>query len=430
MPAKSFVKICFCILALIGSVTLCTLSLLKGWNAITIITIIIGIISIVLIFNVYKISVRKVAFMFDAIENDDFTFRFTGNSTRIQTDELLNRSLNRIKNLVIEARQEVREREKYFEHILNQVTTGIIILNEQGIVFNKNQHALHLLGLAHLTHVKQLSQVAEGLDEHFFSIQEGENRKVSFFDEVSEITLNLTATSVHLQGKVLKIIALSNIAADIDEAREDSWKRMSSVLTHEIMNSLAPVTSLSQSLLQTSDAEMVRQGLEIINDTAGGLTKFVENYRSITRIPAPQLQEIDLEILVKNEVNLLSSKIIVKIETGNCMISADKGQISQVLVNLLKNAMEAVRESENEDAKVWVEMGRNAKGNLFVDVCNTGNPISDEIRNNIFVPFFTTKETGNGIGLSISRQIMRLHEGTLTLSTKPFTRFRMQFCIN
>jgi len=95
--------------------------------------------------------------------------------------------------------------------------------------------------------------------------------------------------------------------------------------------------------------------------------------------------------------------------------------------NLLKNAIEAVGESGNQDAKVWVEIGRNSKGNLFIDICNTGIPISDEIRDNIFVPFFTTKANGNGIGLSISRQIMRMHDGTLTLSTKPFTRFRIQF---
>jgi nitrogen fixation/metabolism regulation signal transduction histidine kinase len=365
--------------------------------------------------------------MFDAIENDDFTFRFTGSSTRLQSDELLNRSLNRIKNLVIEARQGIREREKYFEYILNQVSTGIIIVNEQGIVFNRNQHALRLLGLSQLTHIRQLSQVSEGLDKQFINLDEGENRKVTFYGEASEITLNIASTFVNLQDKRLKIIALTDIAADIEEAREESWKRMSSVLTHEIMNSLAPITALSESLLHTSDQEMVHQGLEIINSTAGGLKKFVENYRSITRIPTPQFQDIDLDTLVIKETELLSSTVDVKIETNNCLISVDKMQISQVLVNLLKNALEAIRESGDESEKVWVEIGRNTKGNLFIDVCNTGVPISDEVRDNIFVPFFTTKENGNGIGLSISRQIMRLHEGTLTLSTKPFTRFRMQF---
>ncbi|MDR2971361.1 MAG: ATP-binding protein [Bacteroidales bacterium] len=365
--------------------------------------------------------------MFDAIENDDYTFRFTGSSTRLQSDELLNRSLNRIKNLVIEARQEIREREKYFEHILNQVTTGIIMVNEQGIVFSRNRQALHLLGLSQLTHIRQLSQISEGLEKHFVTLDEGENRKVTFFGEASEITLNIAATFVNLNNKRLKIIALTDIAADIEEAREESWQRMSSVLTHEIMNSLSPITSLSESLLHTSDKEMLHQGLEIIHTTAGGLKKFVENYRSITRIPAPQFQDIELDRLVRKETELLSSDIIVKIEATNCLISADYGQISQVLVNLLKNGLEAALESGDPCAKVWIEMGRNLKGSLFIDVCNTGIPISDEIRDNIFVPFFTTKEEGNGIGLSISRQIMRLHEGTLTLATKPFTRFRMQF---
>jgi nitrogen fixation/metabolism regulation signal transduction histidine kinase len=393
----------------------------------TAVAILAALVSIILIFNVYRNSILKIAFMFDAIENDDFTFRFTGSSTKLQTDELLNHSLNRIKNLVIEARQEVREREKYFEHILNQVTTGIIITNEQGIVFNRNRHALRLLGLSQLTHICQLAQISEGLDKQFLTLDEGENRKVSFFGVASELTLNIAATFVNLQDKKLKIIALTDIATDIEDAREESWQRMSSVLTHEIMNSLAPVTSLSESLLKTSDQKMIQQGLEIINSTAGGLQKFVENYRSLSRIPAPQLQDIELDKLVKKETELLSSEISVKIETTDCLISADKIQISQVLLNLLKNAMEAVSESEDENAAVWVEVGRNAKNCLFIDVCNTGAPISEEVRDNIFVPFFTTKEEGNGIGLSISRQIMRLHEGTLTLVTKPFTRFRMQF---
>ncbi|MCL2168327.1 MAG: ATP-binding protein [Lentimicrobiaceae bacterium] len=413
------------ILILIGSVICCTFSLLQGWKIIAIISILISLISVIVIFSVYKTSVRKIAFMFDAIENDDYTFRFTGSSIRLQTDELLNRSLNRIKSLVLAARQEIREREKYFEHILNQVTTGIIILNEQGIVFNCNKHALRLLGLSQLTHIRQLSSIIKGLDEHFINLQEGETRKVSFYDEVSEVTLSITATHVMLQNKRLKIVALTNISADIDKVREESWKRMTSVLTHEIMNSLAPVTSLSQSLLNNTNTETIHKGLEIINETAGGLTKFVENYRSITRIPAPKLQDIDLEALVIKETELLSSKIEIKTATANCIVSADKGQISQVLVNLLKNAIEAVE--ENKEAKIWIEIGRNKKGGLFIDVCNTGILISDEIRDNIFVPFFTTKENGNGIGLSISRQIMRLHEGTLTLSTNPFTRFRMQF---
>ena len=427
MFSKSFIKIFIFVFTLMGSIVLCTVSIVNAWNILTAVAILAALISIILIFNVYRNSILKIAFMFDAIENDDFTFRFTGSSARLQTDELLNHSLNRIKNLVIEARQEVREREKYFEHILNQVTTGIIITNEQGIVFNRNQHALRLLGLPQLTHICQLAQISEGLDKQFLTLAEGENRKVSFFGEASELTLNIAATFVNLQDKKLKIIALTDIATDIEDAREESWQRMSSVLTHEIMNSLAPVTSLSESLLKTSDQKMIQQGLEIINSTAGGLQKFVENYRSLSRIPAPQLQDIELDKLVKKETELLSSEISVKIETTDCVISADRGQISQVLLNLLKNAMEAVSENEDENAAVWVEVGRNAKNCLFIDVCNTGAPISDEVRDNIFVPFFTTKEEGNGIGLSISRQIMRLHEGTLTLVTKPFTRFRMQF---
>jgi nitrogen fixation/metabolism regulation signal transduction histidine kinase len=383
--------------------------------------------AIFLIINGYNSSLKKIAFMFNSIENDDFTFRFTLLSKQFQNDRLLNMSLNRIKDLVSEARQEVREREKYYETILNQVTTGIVIMNEQGIVFHINKQALTLLGLYRLTHIRQLSVISEGLDLQFSTLLDGESRMVKFFNEAAEATLNITARHLQLQGKSFKIIALTDIADEVDQIRMESWQRMSRVMTHEIMNSLAPITSLSQTLLDTHDTETIRHGLEIINETSKGLSKFVENYRTLTRIPPPVLEEIDLKTLIENELNLIGGNIELSILTSNTLILADKVQISQVMMNLLKNAIEALQEVQRPDAKIWIEIATNSKGRLYVDFCNNGLSISDEIRDNLFVPFFTTKEQGNGIGLPLSHQIMLMHEGGLQVFTKPYTKFRVQF---
>ena len=423
------VKLILRILLLLSATVTATFSFLHHWNIVGICAVVVALFAIFLIIRVYSLSVQKIAFMFNSIENDDFTFRFTLTSKRFKNDKLLNSSLNRIKDLVLAARQEVREREKYFETILNQVTTGILICNEQGIVFLINKQALTLLGLSRLTHIKQLSAIAEGLDVQFGTLAEEESRMVKFFNETAEVTLNITATHLQLQDKWFKIIALTNIADDVDLIRMESWRRMSRVMTHEIMNALAPITSLSQTLLNSSDAGTIHRGLEVIHQTSQSLKKFVENYRSLTRIPPPVLEDIDLKILIENEINLIGNQIELNVLTSETTVLADKIQIAQVIMNLLKNATEAIAEAQTSvAATVWVEIFRNAKGRLYADVCNSGLPISDEIRENIFVPFFTTKPHGNGIGLSLSHQIMLMHEGSLQLLAKgEGTRFRVQF---
>ena len=427
ISGNSLIKLVLHILVLTSAAVASTFAFVNSWNIIGIVAVVIAIIAAFSIIRTHNSSMQKIAFMFNSIENDDFTFRFTLVSKRFQKDKLLNSSLNRIKDLVSAARQEVRGREKFFEAILDQVTTGVMVINEQGIVFHINKQALTLLGLSRLSHIRLLSTISEGIDIQFSTITDGESRMVKFFNEVSEVTLNITATHLQLPNKSLKIIALTDIAGDVDQVRMESWRRMSRVLTHEIMNSLAPITSLSQSLLNNTEPEIIRRGLEIINQTSMGLSKFIENYRSLTRIPLPVIEEIDLMKLIENEISLIDAGIELTVFTPDTTLLADKVQISQTVMNLLKNAIEAVKEACDPKAKIWVEIARNSKGRLYADICNTGISISDEIRENLFVPFFTTKEEGNGIGLSLSHQIMLMHEGSLQVFTKPSTKFRMQF---
>ncbi|MFI3263609.1 MAG: ATP-binding protein [Rikenellaceae bacterium] len=399
--------------------------------SLTAILIFVVIIAGVTVIKRYRATLHKISVMLDAIDNDDLSFRFStkAKSSSSGSDQLLNQSLNRVKEMVIEAREEAREREKYFETIIEQSNLGVIVANKQGITLQVNSQSLKLLHLARLTHLDQLGKMNSDLPTIFKEIKQGQNRQICFYSDSSEVRLNLYANELYLKGQNTKVLILTDISQNIDKTEVDSWSRISRVLTHEIMNSLAPITSLSKSLLDSNDPEYTHKGLEIIASTADTLIEFVNNYRTLTRVPKPICEDTDIEQLVHQEVALISKDLEIKTETCSSpyMAYVDQNQIKQVVINLLKNGLEATEDIPN--SVVWVELSKAPNGAIRLDICNNGSPITDEIREDIFVPFFTTKEGGSGIGLSLSRQIMRLHEGSITLSTQPYTRFRIQFSV-
>lgn len=423
MTKKSIIYLLLRLLALGGIVALGVVLLYNEIGFGFVLSMAVVLVLMFFIVRSFTLTMKKVGFMFNSIENDDFTFRFTAVKTKVANERYVNEALNRIKNLVLDAREEARRREKYYEVILNQLSSGIMIFNNQGVVFQVNDACLRLLGISSLTHIRQLEGVHTVIARELFDITEGQSKVVKFYDEISQVSLSLTCTHVETYQQSAKVVTITDIAGEIDSAEMDSWQRLSRVLTHEIMNSLAPITSLSETLLNTNDASMQKRGLVVINETAKGLTGFVENYRKLTRLPQPILALTDVEALVRKEVALFDGCVEILMKTSACTIEIDKTMISQVIVNLIKNALEAAC-----GEKVWIVIGRKENtGALYIDVCNEGDKISDEMRENIFVPFFTTKEKGSGIGLSLSRQIMRLHNGALTLSTRPYTTFRLQF---
>ncbi|MFI3295658.1 MAG: PAS domain S-box protein, partial [Rikenellaceae bacterium] len=283
----------------------------------------------------YSMIAKKVAFMFDAVENDDFTFRFTGNRQQINSDQMLNESLNRIKELVLDARMTAKEREKYYELILSNIQSGIMVFNKSGVIFQVNHRVLELFGLSQLTHIRQLDLTQEKLSQHFFSLKDGESAMVKFYNEVGEVSISISAVHLVLRGIPLKIVSLTDIAANLDSQEIENWQRISRVLTHEIMNTLSPISSLSQTLLQTQDREMIQQGLEVIAQSSEDLHTFVDNYRRLTRLPTPHFTEVELSVLVVREVQLLDPLIPVNLNTPHSVVTADRGMISQVVVNLL-----------------------------------------------------------------------------------------------
>ena len=353
-----------------------------------------------LLYRRYRRTIGKVTFLFNAIDNLDFAFHFPEHGR----DRLVNESLNRIRRIIEKARHDLMERERYYEQIINAVSTGIMVVDERGGVLQHNEAALRLLGVEVLTFE---SQVMDKLASENFLRRE---------------------TAALLNGKKVRIIAFSDIRNELSSRELESWTKLIRVLTHEIMNNVAPITSLSETLIHKADDDDIKEGLSVINTTGKQLLNFVNNYRRMTLILKPQPKLFYVKPFLERMITISSeyskdSNINLDIPVSDLLLYADESLIAHVVTNLLKNAVEAGATSISLSAYTTPD------DSIIIDISNNGNPIPSEEAQQIFVPFFTTKPTGSGIGLSISRQIMKQSGGSLELikSDTTSTLFRLKF---
>lgn len=291
-----------------------------------------------------KRNAQKVAFMFDAIDNSDYAFRYATRG-RSSNDKLVSESLNRITQILFQAKADAAQKEKYYELIMNCVNTGIIVLDDNGVIYQTNNEALRLLGLAVFTNVRQLARIDENLKTVIQNIQPGDKHQISFTNERGNVHLSIRVSEMTLQDKHVRILAINDINSELDDKEIDSWIRLTRVLTHEIMNSVTPITSLSDTLLslhQNADDE-IRNGLEVISTTGKSLISFVESYRKFTHIPTPEptlfyVQKFAERMvkLARHHTNFPNITINVGVEPSDLIVYADENLISQVVLNLLK----------------------------------------------------------------------------------------------
>ena len=368
--------------------------------------------------NVYRRIVRNLDFIFGAVRNNDFSFRFVENPLRTE-HSVVNHSLNRIKEVLDEAKMKALEKERYFEAVIECANVGIVILLENGAVVQNNSKALKLLGVPVLGHVGRLQGVSQSLAETLLKIAPMEKRSVSFSTESGEVNLLLSCSVMKYEGQELRIVSIEDINRELDMQEGLAWEKLTRILTHEIMNSLAPVTSISGTLLNSKgNAEVLQQGLETIHGTSDRLMKFVDSFRSVTRIPLPKKEPFYLLELFNEAVPLIAPgdiRLVLAVDPKDTMIYADRVQLQQVVVNLLKNAVEAC---SLRDGERWIELRSHIAPDerVYIEISNNGGAIPADVAENIFTPFFTTKRDGSGIGLAVSKQIIRLHGGTLSLS--------------
>ena len=357
----------------------------------------------------------KVAYMLDALEDKELNFRFDERRLR---GRRFNRTLNRLRNIFDKERHEIIEQEKYFGLMLDHVKTGIAVIEKDGRVTYCNKTALSLLGIATFGHIRQLRSVSDSLYASFRTIADGNEERASYYNESGKMTISLTASQATIGKDNVRIIAFNDISNEIAENEQQSWSKLIRVLTHEIMNTITPIASLSDTLMTFDGADDdIRNGLSTISESSKGLIKFVDSYRNLTRVAPPVKKAFYFKELAERVINLtreqtiMSGAICTYVEKSeDVLLYADEGQITQILINLVKNAVQA----EAKNIEITAEI--NLSEHIIINVTNDGNPISKESQEEIFVPFFTTKQEGTGIGLSLSRQIMRLHNGSLSLT--------------
>ncbi|MCH5305237.1 MAG: GHKL domain-containing protein [Rikenella sp.] len=402
----------------IGCSVLTTLFAVQGRYAAALLSGLAATATLCRLIRFYHRQAAKLTFLFNSIENGDYAFQFSR-----RNDSLVNAPLNRIRDLLVKARDETIEQEKYFRLILESVTTGIVIINERGNVMQTNREAIRLLGIEPFTHIVQLARLNERFPALMREMADGESRQLVCNSDEGAETLSVRASSIVRRGERLKILVLTDIENELSDREIESWIRLIRVLTHEIMNSINPITSISDSLVsrigEVTDRQM-QQGLETISRTAKGLISFVESYRKFTRLPAPEPTLFYVREFMEHLRSLALAtvpeggrpvEICLSVEPEDLILHADRGLISQVVLNLLKNAIEATLDTERP--RIDLSATIDSREQVVLTVANNGPGIPPEVADHIFVPFFTTKTGGSGIGLSLSRQIMRLHGGTL-----------------
>ncbi len=382
-----------------------------------IVTLPVIVLCLLRLFRLYGEIVQRLMFVFNAVQNNDYSFRFA-EDPRYTKYAFVNQSLNRIKEVLDSAKLQIKEQEKYFELIMECANIGIITVMENGTVVQTNSKALHIVGMERLNHIDQLRVLSEELCEAMHHIEPEEQLTACFTTEIGDQNLVLSCSAMEFEGKSLRVISIGNIHEELDRKEVESWEKLTRILTHEIMNSLAPVTSISHTLLaQSDDATTVRQGLETIHSTSDRLMRFVDSFRAVTRIPAPQKAPFYLSELVEESLSLIPHEgVVVEVVLNpmDTMLYADRALMSQVMVNLLKNAAEALAAYEGE-RKITIRSTIDTEERIQIEITNNGPEIPAEVAENIFTPFFTTKTDGSGIGLAVSRQIIRLHGGSLRL---------------
>lgn len=397
-----------------------------------VILLILGVIVITAIITSYLTSRRmrkKVTYMLDALEDKEYNFRFGEGGF---FSKKFNASLNRLRNMFDQERKEISTQEQYFGLMLDHVKTGVIVIEQNGRVNYSNKTALELLGIATLGNIKQLKTVSESLFEAFESIADtGLEQRASFYNESGKVTISLTSSKATIGKKEVEVVAFNDITSNISESEQESWAKLIRVLTHEIMNTVTPIASLSEALQQFDNVEeQVRSGLGTIAQSSRGLIKFVDTYRTLTRVATPVKKAVLVRDLVERVISLTQEQaqnsgatVSFEEKSEDILLFADEVQIIQILINIVKNALEA------DATKIQISAEINLAEQIIIEVHNNGTPISKESREELFVPFFTTKQEGTGIGLSLSNQIMRLHNGSINLvkSDSAGTIFKLIF---
>ncbi|MBP6238201.1 MAG: GHKL domain-containing protein [Saprospiraceae bacterium] len=391
------------------------------------------ILNVILAYNLYRYTStinKKLSRIFDSIQYQDFAITFRADNAKGDSFEELNNSLNAVVKSFNQVRAEREATLHFIQAIIQQINVGILSYNTDGKIELVNQAANKLLSIYKLSHISSIKNQHPEIYHLMTNLPSGESKLL----KVNNSELSLSVKEIILRDRKIRLIALHNIRTELQARELEAWQNLTKVLRHEIMNTVTPIVSLSETMkdiieidLQTvidpqqkSGVEDLKNAIHTVINRSKGIMNFVNAYREFTNIPVPNLSEVLVSTLFHNVQALYETRHSQSIRFDiiqDFTILADPDQIEQVLINIIKNAIEATEKTQNSMISIKAFMDHQAK---TIEVCDNGEGVTPEDSEKIFVPFFTSKPSGTGIGLSLSRQIMQMHGGTLEyLPNKP-----------
>lgn len=422
---------------LIG-ITLTLLAYMVGRANMLFAALLMGIIVIIQLGEMFRFvsqTNRKLTRFLESVKYSDFISGFTSDNKLGKSFKDLNIAFNEVLEAFRKARSEKEEHWQYLNTVVQQVRTGILSFDQDGDVQLINMNARRFLNVQRLENMEELLESNPKLYKAIFDTEPG---KSNLYKGSNELYLTIQSTLMRVRGTSVKLITLQNIQPEMQRQEVDAWQNLTRVLRHEIMNSITPISSLTSTLKEILDhdlvkmdgryelkeegAEDLKEGLSTIENRSRGLIKFIDAYREYTSVPLPKIKTVLLKDMIDKIAQLMRpefKKHNIKFEyecsSEYLTIQADEELIEHVIINLIKNAIEAVAETANP----VIQLKAHYDAAVKIDVIDNGPGIIREALESIFVPFYTTKRTGSGIGLSLSRQIMQMHHGTLTVESEP-----------
>lgn len=409
------------------------------FNVTAIILVITIIVQVIFLIRYVERTNTRLSQFLQSIRHSDFSSSFTDHGLGRSFDDL-NQSFMEVIEEFKKYRAEKEEHFNYLQTVVQHVSMGIMAFSRDGKLDIFNNSVKRLLNVRHIRYISDLEIVEEGLPETLMNLKAGDHRLIRLFigDELRQLSVH--ATEFRMREEDYTLVSLQDISSELDEKEIESWQKLIRVLTHEITNSITPISSLASTIremlleedengvllkaLDEEDLEGVQGAIDTIQKRSQGLLNFVEVYRNLTRIPKPNFRYFKVSEILERTEHLMKPKML---EIGiNCsskvfppdqMVTADPDLVDQVIINLILNAMDAVKKVENPEISILATV--NNSNRVVIDIKDNGNGIKPDILDKIFMPFFTSKKHGSGIGLSLSRQIMHLHKGSITVKSKP-----------
>jgi nitrogen fixation/metabolism regulation signal transduction histidine kinase len=370
---------------------------------------------------------RKLTLFLESIRYEDFSIRFSADNKLGKSFSMLNHQFNEVLEAFRQTRAEKEANLKYIDTIVQHISIGVLSFDTEGKIELINPAAFRLMGIYRLRNIHELKTVHPGLAELLMELQSGNK---TLYATRQEQQLSIHAATVRLQGRLVKLISIQNIHSELQKKELEAWQNLTKILRHEIMNSVTPIVSLIGTMQEIVDLDIapgaqhqegisdLREALQTVESRSKGIMNFVNAYRDYTTLPQPQFTTVNVKSLVNSVSSLFQAdmkqadiRFSVETDAENMEIHADISLLQMVLINLVKNAMDALEQTPQ--AAISMKLYLNSVQQICIEITDNGPGIDADAMNKIFIPFFTTKKKGSGIGLSLSQQIIQMHGGQL-----------------